>query len=59
MTEYLVRDGLGRWEICRPGVFSLREEHYPEKKFVVAWATRDGAFFCTNEDVLEVRELED
>ena len=53
MTEYLIRDDAGRWEICRPGVFKN------ESGYVVAWANRRGEYFCSNDDVVDVRPLEE
>lgn len=60
-TEYLVRDGDGKWEICHCGVFRNPEwkdgEDSGVTKFITAWATRCGAFFCSNEDAGDVQEL--
>lgn len=57
-SEYLVRNGHGVWEICRPGVFlNPDEEGRKDIRFVLAWADRQGAFHCSTDDVVDVREL--
>lgn len=58
-SEYLVRNGHGVWEICRPGVFLNPDSEAGEHgvRFVLAWADRQGAFHCSTDDVVDVREL--
>lgn len=57
-SEYLVRNGHGVWEICRPGVFlNPDKEEWKEVRFVLAWADRRGAYHCSVDDVVQVQEL--
>ncbi len=58
-SEYLVRNGHGVWEICRSGVFLNPDVDAKENgvRFILAWADRRGAFHCSTDDVIDVREL--
>lgn len=51
MKEYLVKDKTGRWEICHPAVFKVEEGR------TLAWANRQGEWFESNDDAIEVRDL--
>lgn len=55
--EYLVRNGEGVWEICKAGIFFLPNKEESDVDYITAWCTRSGAFFCKNEDAIEVKTL--